>query len=93
MKKGIRKDRAGQPSFSEYLIRYAIEGGVLARCQDHHSSIYRAKQDITPAHTVVETAWQKGHISSDLKPAIDQMDRLIEKAPDCCSQIQCWSKR
>lgn len=89
MRKTLQK---GRPDFGRRLIGYAIEGGVLARCKDHPGSVYRAQQDPAPAHRIVEAAWQKGHISSDLEPAIEQMDRLINKAPDGCSHMECWSR-
>ena len=87
MKKTLQKTRS---DFGERLIQYAIEGGALKRCKEHPNSVYQAQQDRALAHAVAKDAWQKGHISSDLKPAIEQMDTLIDKAPNGCSHVECW---
>ncbi|MEP3891354.1 MAG: hypothetical protein ABJN69_12920 [Hellea sp.] len=87
MRKTLRK---GRSDFGKRLIQYAIEGGVLEKCKNHSGSVYQAQQDRAPAHAAAKDAWQKGYISSDLKPAIEQMDKLIDKAPNSCSHVECW---
>ena len=82
----------GRGDFTKRLIDYAIEGGVLARCPDHAHSIYRTDQDLDQAHAVIEAAWAKGEISSGLQGAIEQLNRLVDKAPHTCSYAICWSK-
>lgn len=82
----------GRRDFTDRLIHYAVKAGVLAKCPDHPGSIYRSAQDVQAAHNVVEAAWRIGEISSGLDGAISQLNAIIEKAPSCCSQKDCWSK-
>ena len=83
----------GRRDFTQRLIGYAVEGGVLARCSDHAGSIYRTDADIKDAYDVVRQAWQIGEISSDFESAKSQLDRILDKAPNCCSQESCWTKQ
>ncbi len=89
MKMTRNKTRGG---FTKRLISYALEAGVLARCPDHAHSIYRTDRDIALAHAVIEAAWQKGEIGSGFEGAIEQLNRIVDKAPKACSHPDCWSK-
>ena len=82
----------GRGDFTARLINYGIEGGVLARCKDHPGSIYRRNSDPQPAIKIVEDAWKRGEISSNLEGALEQLHLILDKAPRTCSQSKCWSK-
>jgi len=88
MKKSLRK---GRRDFSDRLIQYAIEANVLARCELHPGSIFRINPDPGPAQEAVRSAWGIGEISSGLDGALDQLNSLLDKAPERCSHIKCWS--
>ena len=89
MRKSAQKRRG---DFTPRLINYAIEGGVLARCEDHPGSIYQRNSDPQPAIKMIEDAWKRGEISSSLEGALDQLRLILDKAPRTCSHSKCWSK-
>ena len=89
MRKTLKK---GARDFTDRLISYAIEGGVLAQCSDHAGSVYRTGADIEEANAVIKEAWGKGYIGVDYETAKSQLDDVIAKAPQSCSHTSCWAK-